>query len=49
MGTTMTPDEQDRRIGTDITLELIKNTVAPFAIGIAFGLVIGFVIARIVL
>jgi hypothetical protein len=48
MGATMTPDEieQDRQVGTNITAELVKNTVAPFAIGILLGLLAGFVIAR---
>jgi hypothetical protein len=38
--------EQDRRLGTNITMELIRITVAPFAIGILLGLLAGFVIAR---
>jgi hypothetical protein len=47
----MTPNEieQDRRIGSDITIELMKNTVAPFAMGIAVGVVIGYVIAWMLL
>jgi hypothetical protein len=46
---TRDPIEQERRLGTQITMELIRTTVAPFAIGIALGMVIGVVMAWMVL
>jgi hypothetical protein len=35
---TRDPIEQERRLGTQITMELIRTIFAPFAIGIALGM-----------